>query len=374
MDENKKNKTITELEMLQRLREGDALLAPLRIREAKEWMAGMKRSSSQPVSQPDAVVVAGLGGDEEAWTFALEAKSRSTPRFVSDAIWQVRGYVDRGIYGMEQMHPMIYVPYLSPESLALLEKEQVSGIDLCGNGLIRIPGRLFILRTGQPNLYPDTRPVSNPYVGRSAMVARMLVSRLHFDSLNQLHEEIGKAGVDLSLSQVSKAVQTLKEQKQVTMSRAQGIRVEHPLELLEQLGREWRVPPIYHSKTLVLPGEVFEQLAKLNQAPDLKWSVARTSSLNRYTTFGQGGPLQVMVSDLSRAADLVQGQEEIVPSFADVQLLETDEPAYFFQNETDENGMRWASRLQTWIENRRGDARQQDAARDLKEQLLKGWR
>jgi hypothetical protein len=54
-----------------------------------------------------------------------------------------------------------------------------------------------------------------------------------------------------------------------------------------------------------------------------------------------------------------------------VELVETDEAGFFFGNETDGKGVRWASRLQTWLELQSGDARQQDAAKDLREQLLK---
>jgi len=39
-----------------------------------------------------------------------------------------------------------------------------------------------------------------------------------------------------------------------------------------------------------------------------------------------------------------------------------DEPGYYFDNAVDENGLRWASVLQTWIELANGDSRQKDAA------------
>ena len=63
---------------------------------------------------------------------------------------------------------------------------------------------------------------------------------------------------------------------------------------------------------------------------------------------------------------------ESIPSFADLELLETDEPGFFFETSTDENGVRWASRLQTWLELQAGDARQQAAARDMQRQILRG--
>ena len=63
------------------------------------------------------------------------------------------------------------------------------------------------------------------------------------------------------------------------------------------------------------------------------------------------------------AESLLGGVPESVPGFADLELLETDEPGFFFETLTDENGVRWASRLQTWLELQAGDARQQAAAK-----------
>jgi hypothetical protein len=87
--------------------------------------------------------------------------------------------------------------------------------------------------------------------------------------------------------------------------------------------------------------------------------------------FSQGGPRRVAVSNLSLALELLGGRPEPVPNFADLELMETDGAGFFFANEINEKGLRWASRLQSWLELQSGDARQQDAARDLREQILK---
>jgi hypothetical protein len=92
--------------------------------------------------------------------------------------------------------------------------------------------------------------------------------------------------------------------------------------------------------------------------------------VTRYATFSQGGPRRIAVSSLPLARSLLGGTPEPVPNFADLELMETDEPGFFFSNEIDENGVRWASKLQTWLELQSGDARQQEAARDLRDQIL----
>jgi len=75
------------------------------------------------------------------------------------------------------------------------------------------------------------------------------------------------------------------------------------------------------------------------------------------------------VSNLPLALKLVGGTPEPVPNFADVQLIETGEAGFYFDNEMDEKDIRWASPLQTWLELNAGDARQQEAGRDLRKQV-----
>ena len=90
-----------------------------------------------------------------------------------------------------------------------------------------------------------------------------------------------------------------------------------------------------------------------------------------YATFAQGGPIQIAVSDIQEAEQAITAVPERVPNFANLELIETDSDGYFFSNDVDETGVRWASRLQTWLELRTGDARQQEAASDLISELLR---
>ena len=111
--------------------------------------------------------------------------------------------------------------------------------------------------------------------------------------------------------------------------------------------------------------------ARLSSDPALQWAVTGETSASRYVMFSQTGPSRIAVSDLARSVALLGGTPEPVPNFADIELLEMEEPGIYFANETDSDGVRWASRLQTWLELRGGDARQQEAARDLRQQLLR---
>jgi len=294
----------------------------------------------------------------------IEAKSQSHPQAFELAVKRAKAAAGPELY------PMIYLPYLAPPRLEELDSMGVSGVDMCGNGLVSVPGKWHVYHTGQPNRYPDSRTLSNPYRGRSAMVARMLLSRRRWESLSELRAAVVAAGCDLSLSQASKTVQALEEEVQIAKS-DDAIILRNPVGLLDDLQREWIWQAAFVRRALRLPAGT-DIVAKLSADPKLQWAVTGTSSASRYTTFAQGGPIGIAVSNWPRAAALLSGTLETVPNFATVELWHTDESGYYFANEIDERGMRWASPLQTWLELERGDARQREAAEDIRGRILKG--
>lgn len=349
----KDNQQISEATMLSRLQVGTLLLPPLVVKSCTV-LGGNEKA--------DARIKLALPGEPEEFRFVVELKARATPQTIQLAMAQAKSATKAGEW------PMIQVPYLSPERLEELEREGVSGVDLCGNGVVLVPGRLCVMRSGAPNRYRDSRPLNNPYRGRSAMAARMLLQRPKWESLSELAAAIQSAGVALSLPQASKAVQAMEEDLIVSKS-AGVIALNEPLRLLDRLGREWRKPLVRAWQALRLP-KGMDWAGVLSTSPLLKWALTGESSVTRYAMFSQGGPRRIAVSSLPLALTLLGGTPESVPNFADVELVETDEAGFFFGNETDGKGVRWASRLQTWLELQSGDARQQDAAKDLREQIL----
>lgn len=348
------NKQIKESAMIARFQVGEILLPPLVV-QAVDIVGGQH-------DRADARIKLGFSLEREGFKFAVESKARSTPQSVQWAMAQARSAA------REDEWPMIQVPYLSMRCLDELEKAQVSGVDLCGNGVVIVPERVCVVRSGQPNLYRDSRPLINPYRGRSSMVARLFVMRPHWDSLTELTAEIRKEGVELSLSQTSKAVQALTEEMIVSKNGGR-ITLTEPLRLLDHLAREWQRPKIHRRQALRLESRVNWPLV-FSSNPQLKWAVTGECSAARHAVIAQGGPLQIAVSSLALAEALLKGSRENVPSFADLELIETIDEGLFFANEVDMDGIRWAGRLQTWLELQAGDARQQEAARDIRTQIL----
>lgn len=350
------NTKIDERFMLDRLGAGELLLSPLVIREAVR----------QKESEIDALIDVSFAADNATERFSVECKTRSTPETFQKAIQQASATGRR-----LGCHPMIFLPYLAPDRLAELEDLAVSGIDLCGNGIVYVPNRMCVFRTGHPNLYPDSRPLANPYRGRSALVARMLISKPQWNTLSELTEAIEKQSQlkGLSLSQASKAISAFVEEMIVTKE-GNTIKLTDPVRLLDNLGKDWRRrSPRRQSNYRSRDGR--PKLSELAASKHLAWSVTGQSSAPRYCTIAQGGPLQVAVSDLKHAESLLSLNPESVPNFADVVLIETGDDEYFFANEQDDAGIRYASRVQTWLELNAGDARQRETAKDLYQAIIK---
>ena len=75
--------------------------------------------------------------------------------------------------------------------------------------------------------------------------------------------------------------------------------------------------------------------------------------------------------NLKLAETLLSLTSESVPSFADIVLIEMQDDAAFFANEQDKDGVRYAGRIQTWLELNAGDARQRETAKDLYQSIIK---
>ena len=353
MEENTK---IDHQLMLDRLHSGQPLLPPLVIRNASF------------VSDPaiDALLEVAFNGAADIERFNVECKTRSTKEDFRKATWQAADNARR-----LGCHPLIFLPYLSPDRLAELESMAVSGIDLCGNGIVYVPDRICVVRTGQPNRYPDSRPVANPFRGRSGLVARMLIEKPHWETLSELTEAIEKHAQlkGPSLSQVSKTISAY-AQELLVLKDGNTIRLADPIRMLDQLGKNCRLNPSCRSR-FYRSSKGPLRLSELSNSTKLTWSLTGESSATRYCTIAQGGPMKVAVSDLKLAESLLSLTPESVPSFADMVLIETQDDAAFFANEQDEDGVRYASRIQTWIELNAGDARQRDTARDLYQSIIK---
>ena len=162
MDKNRKIPTKSGI--IDRLRQGSVELLPLSFRFLQE--AGNR--SLDPGF--DALV-------EFSWLnenarFAVECKALSTPKAFQAGLIQLKS-----AKLPKELLLMLCLPFLSETQLKQLESERLSGIDLCGNGVVIAPGKFYVFRTGGKNRFSSWAPIKNIYRKNTSMVGRVFLTR-----------------------------------------------------------------------------------------------------------------------------------------------------------------------------------------------------
>jgi hypothetical protein len=287
-------------------------------------------------------------------------RARSTPQQLQVALDQVR-LTSLGL------HPLVVVPHLSEAALQRLENEKISGVDLCGNGILIIPGELLVRRGGSPNRYPEGSPIRNPFAGRAAVVTRRLALQMRWNTLSDLHDTIERDVAPVSLALCSKVVSALVDEN-LLVKEKRHIRVRDRLGIMDGLAQEWaKVHPrrVQSVRMNTEPGRLLAQ--HMGSRP---WAISGAASVTMYEAVAQSGPLQIIVEDIDQAMQASGATPEDVPAFASAILVEYDDPAALCGAHVDNAGVRWSGPLQVWLELQAGDARQRDMAKDLFRKIL----
>lgn len=105
---------------------------------------------------------------------------------------------------------LMVIPFINESIQKFLTNPniEINVIDLCGNAHISTP-ELRIIQKGEPNKFPESRKIKNPYRGNSSLVARAFLKKRIFNSVGAVRDEILSEDLSLSLPAVSKALSEL---------------------------------------------------------------------------------------------------------------------------------------------------------------------
>jgi hypothetical protein len=341
----------TERDILEAIQRGEVNLPPLTIELAAK---GPSRGSNARPMRADAFV--DIRWNDRVFPFVAEIKSDATPKAFRTAIYQARSLAaDFG------RRPLVISPYLSPRQLAELEASEVSGFDLCGNGVVIVPPEMLVLRTGNPNQYPARRNIRNVYQGTSSFVPRVFLLRPEYESVQEVREEINRRGGRITLSTVSKVLKVLDEDIIIRRKQRTSLLLQ-PDELLERLATNFRPPAVSTRK----------RYRWKNSAPtDWPSALVRTgaASIDRYGVMPREKTLQCYCISIAQTEGSMSRWLEESSRFPDLELIETRDPTVYFDARDDDN-VPAASPVQCWLELQAGDKRQQDAARAVKDRIL----
>lgn len=292
---------------------------------------------------------------ENSKVFLAHVFSTPTPKNIESRIYSIKKSVSPDYF------PLLITTYLSEENLQRLIDEEVSGIDLCGNGVV-IADDWFIYRSGAKNKFPSNAPIKNIFRGTSSIVARVFLIKNEFQNAGEILSEIENRGGKTTLSTVSKVVKTLEEE--LIISKSQTIKLINPNRLLEQLKTNYQVEPT--QKIIGKVPDLNNALEKMKQnakANDIKFVCFDSS---KYAISATSSPILKIYTELIE--NLLNDIEfEKTNRFANLEICQTtDQTVYFDKRENN------TSPLQVYFELANSGKREQETAESLKLNILRG--
>ncbi len=352
---------INEQEMISRLGGANQLLPPLRI-------ALLRTEITMGAREVDALLEVSWG--DRSSMFGAEIRALSTPKSFQSAVDQILSTnLPAGT------SPMVILPFLREENLRTLEARGVSGIDMCGNGVV-ISNNFRVFRSGKTNRYKASFDIKNVYARNSSMVARAFMCKPGYMTVQAILEEVNARNLlvrdytrkPMSQSTVSKCLKTLGEDLMIT--RKQGITVLQAGKLLDVLAENYR-PPAKSRTVLCKPAEGSEPiqaLARSAQRTSLPVMLTGLSSVTRYAVMQRGDTIRVYCPNATRLLD--QSQLVETARFPEIEIFEVPDESVFFDSREGAQGVRFASPVQTYLELMNGDKRDRETAEQVKDAIL----
>ena len=342
---------LSENQMMSRLRDGISL--------PPAWLRITDKFTAICDEGIDACLEVTLNG--RCCPFVVVLKNQSTPKVFKGAVVDLLRLRQRSD-GL----PMFVAPYLKESQLLELQSLGLSGIDLCGNGVIVVPDELFVFRTGNKNQFPDSQPTRYAYRGTTSLVARVFLCRSSFSNYAEIVEEIESRGGSIAMSTVSKAIKRLESDLIVTRE-GEGIRLIQADKLIVRIADDYQPPKVTRSITLTLTAPLSEVIAASGES---QLVLSGESSAKNYAVFGDEKWPILYTSDLNSLSRSLDKRAQESTRFIELEVRETSDVTVYFDARKD-NGMLTASPLQSYLELSAGNKRQQEVAEQIRERILK---
>ena len=354
----------TEKQIIERIAEGNLALPPLTIRLLKNKPA--------PEDNLFTDIVIEVEWQMKKTKFAVALKSISTPKAFQASLNQLKMMSPPKNYGL-----MLIMPFLNDDQLYELESNGISGIDLCGNGVVIAPGTLAVFRSGGKNRFPSSALIKNIYRKNSSMVSRAFLALPRYNTVQEICEEVNNLNMlvsswnktPMSISTVSKALKTLEED--LIISRKDAICLLQPDKLLDKLSEYYSpvvIKKVIRLKLMVENESMIQTLWEAAQQAGLPLVATGTSSVSQYAVMQRGDVLSLYCPRIERIAEMLPGSQS--DRFPNLELIETEDETVFFDAREQQN-FRWASPIQVYLELMAGDKRDRETAGQLKSFILK---
>ena len=150
----------------------------------------------------DVLVRFQMGQGQETKTLICEIRSRGEPRYLREAITRLRELRPH----LPGAYPIVAAPYVTPQSAALVRRNNCGYLDLAGNCYLAFDN-VLIQKEGRPNTGLIRRPLKTLFAPRATRVVRaLLVERDRSWRLDELGRAVG-----VSLGHAHNVIKRLEE-------------------------------------------------------------------------------------------------------------------------------------------------------------------
>jgi len=307
-----------------------------------------------------------LSWEQESLPFAAECKRFLTAKSLDNSIGQAKQNA-----ATRDILPLVITSFLGRDAISKLEAEKVSGIDLCGNGVVIVPGKWLVVRSGEPNRFRSESAIKNVYRRTSSVVARLFLAYPQIPSVQDALDELTRRGGRVTLATVSKVCKALADDLVIEKTRdgATRLKLLQPEKLLDLLAENFIPPEAGSRLTGKFRGETAELLELLTQwEAETGGRVVLTgpSSVSSYAVMAREDAQSFYCSRIDSLVKYLGERFQRTDRFATLTLLETrDDTVYFDRRQ----GL-LASPVQTFLELWSGDKRDRETADQVRRVVL----
>lgn len=307
------------------------------------------------------------------YTMIVEVKRQSQPRYVRNAIYQLRNYVthfDQSVhhnrYGA--LIPMLIAPYLSLESRTICDKHNVAYLDLYGNAHLTFDA-VHIDRAVAEKPKSESRSLRSIFSPKAAQILRLMLRDPSYAwRVTELAEQAG-----VSLGHVSNVRKALLDREWVE-EHDDGVILAKPEVLLEAWRSNYRSPAGDSIKgyTHLHGSELQERLRGCLNANDYapKAVLSHHSAANWIAPFGRVQTHKFYADD--EGAERLSQVLHISPAGkgANVTIRVPRDQGVIRDAIEPVDGIYCTSPVQTYLDLWSGNGRDKEAATFLKEEAL----
>lgn len=344
----------------------DLEFQPLKITVEKQAL----EASEQAGNGASGDLLLNIAWKNNAEKFIAEVLGQATPKQIETKILRLEkftGAINSKSAARKRFNPLVVAPYLSEKMLNRLAEAEISGIDLSGNGVVIVPDKLFIYRTGEKNKFLSSAPIKNIFRGTSSLAARVFFAKPEYENVGEVLEEITKRGGRTTFSTVSKVLKALEEE--LIINKGEKISLLDARKLLDLLRKNYRRPDVRRILS-VKCADYNLALKQLAENAERKKILSAWDYPGRYAALVQGvAESKFYTESIDGLLDGVDFTE--TSRFPDLTLLETIDPTVYFDRRKDKE-FDLLSPLQTFLQLATEGKREQEAANSMIKKLLEG--